>query len=88
MKLKYRHTLPFFLMGGIHRIKITTDCSEFAARTDPEINLSLQLPAALNQLKCQSLAPKYALRTPHKLLGCTTPHATTTTGFVVLFPPA
>lgn len=51
MKLKYRHTLPFFLMGGIHRIKITTDCSEFAARTDPEINLSLQLPAALNQLK-------------------------------------
>lgn len=41
MKLKYWHKLPFFLIGGIHLIKITTDCSESAARTDPEMNLSL-----------------------------------------------
>lgn len=65
MKLKYRRTPPFFLMGGIHLITITTDGSEFAARTDPEMNLSLQLPAGLSQLKCQSVAPKDALRAPH-----------------------
>lgn len=68
MKLKHWHTLPFFLIGGIHLIKITTDRSEFAARTDPEMNLSLQLPAALSQLKSVSLSPKDAIRAPHNHL--------------------
>lgn len=58
MKLKYWHTLSFLLIGGIHLIKITTDCSEFAVRMDTEMNLSLQLPAPLHQLMCQSFSSK------------------------------
>jgi len=46
MKLKYRHTLPLFLIGRIYLIKITTDCSEF------------QLPAPLHQLMRRSFSSK------------------------------